>query len=187
MFRPLTSIFAIPLLFLSGCKLTSGLPVFGKLPDFSLTREDGHTFDRTEVAGRVWVANFIFTRCNGPCPRMSIQMKQLQDALVDTEDTLLVSFTIDPAFDSTEVLTSYSAKVRANPARWYFVTGDPNELRKLSKDTFFLGDIGPPFEHSTRFVLIDKQERIRGFYDSTDAGAMKDLVRHIGELRRDRL
>jgi protein SCO1/2 len=186
MSRWLSALAAAPLLFLNGCSLTSGLPTYGKLPNFKLEREDGRVFDRTEVAGHVWVANFIFTRCTGPCPRMSRQMKQIQDALGDVKSVLLVSLTIDPAYDTPEVLQKYSAQVHADPARWFFVTGEAAELRKLSKDTFFLGDIGPPFEHSTRFVLIDRMERIRGFYDSSDPAAMKDLMRHIDQLQRDK-
>jgi len=172
---------------LAGCHLGSGLPVYGRVPKFDLVRESGQPFDQTDVAGRVWVANFFFTSCHGPCPRMSAQMKQLQKTFEDADDVALVSFTIDPNTDTPEVLRKYGERFGAIPGRWFFVTGEPRELRKLSKDTFFLNDIGPPFEHSTRFVLIDKQERIRGFYDSSDPDAIKDLVGHIRELQDEKM
>ena len=172
---------------LTACSLRSSLPIYGRVPDFELTRETGQHFNRTDIAGSVWIANFIFTTCTGPCPRMTSQMKQIQDALYDRDGITLVSLTIDPEHDTPAVLTAYGRRFKADPAHWLFLTGDRSELQKLSKDTFFLGDIGPPFEHSTRFVLIDKQERIRGFYDSSDQEAIHDLVRHAEELRHEKM
>ena len=181
---------AIPLLVvagMAGCSLRSGLPVYGTVPEFRLTRETGGEFQLGDVVDRVWVADFIFTTCHGPCPRMTSQMKQLSDAFRTAEDVNFVSFTVDPDNDTPAVLAEYSTRFKADGNRWAFVTGPKEKLQVLSKETFFLGDVGGKLEHSTRFVLIDKRARIRGFYDTTDPNALPDLKRHIEELRDEKL
>jgi protein SCO1/2 len=175
------------LLLAAGCSLRSGLPVYGTVPDFQLTRETGQSFAGTDTAGIVWVANFIFTKCQGPCPRMSSQMKQIQGKLEGVRNVLLLSFTIDPENDKPEVLEEYARRFGADKARWHFLSGEKAELQKLCRNTFFFGDVGPPFEHSTRFALVDRRGRIRGFYDSTDRTAMDDLVNHVRELLDEKL
>jgi protein SCO1/2 len=172
---------------LAGCSLRSGLPTYGTVPEFHVTRETGVEFGSSDLTDRVWVADFIFTTCHGPCPRMTSQMRQLADAFRGAENVSFVSFTVDPATDTPEVLKEYAARFKADPKRWAFVTGAKDELQRLSKDTFFLGDVGGPLEHSTRFVLVDKRSRIRGFYDTTDPSALPDLKRHIEELRDEKL
>lgn len=178
---------AMLLVAVAGCSLRSGLPTYGTVPEFHLLRETGAEFGPSDLTDRVWVADFIFTTCHGPCPRMTSQMKQLADAFRTAENVSFVSFTVDPDTDTPEVLKDYAARFKADPKKWAFVTGSKPELRRLSKDTFFLGDVGGPLEHSTRFVLMDKRSRIRGFYDTTDPSALPDLKRHIEELRDEKL
>ena len=180
---------ALPLaalsLALSGC-LTSGLPTYADVPPFTLTAQDGREFRSSEaLTGKVWVADFFFTTCNGPCPRMSAQMKKIQQATEATPDVELVSFTVDPAHDTPEVLAAYAHRFRANPARWHFLTGSPAALQALSKDTFQLGDIGVKLDHSTRFLLIDRKGRLRGYYDTTDATTIPQLTQDIAKLRKE--
>jgi cytochrome oxidase Cu insertion factor (SCO1/SenC/PrrC family) len=172
---------------LAGCSLRSSLPVFGSVPDFQLTRETGQSFAGADTAGLVWVANFMFTKCAGPCPRMAAQMKQVQTKLEGVQNVLLLSFTIDPENDTPAALEQYARRFGADKARWRFLTGDEAELQKLARTTFFLADVGPPYEHSTKFALVDRRGRIRGYYDSTDRNAMDDLVSHVGELLREKL
>ena len=161
------------LLFASCGRREPNLPVYQSVPAFTLTSQTGESFSSNQLKGRVWIADFIFTRCPGPCLRMSARMKQLSNSL--PPEAGLVSFTIDPDFDTPEVLARYAKRYQANPARWTFLTGSKAELNKLSLDTFKLGEISPDQSHSTRFVLIDQQMRHRGYYDSTES----DMVERI--------
>ncbi len=173
---------------LAGCNvLTSGLPDFGTVPAFALTSMDGNRFGSESLAGQVWVADFFFTSCNGPCPRMSVQMRKIQEATKDLDDVRLVSFTIDPKNDSPEVLAAYAKRYKADPDRWYFLTGKPEDLRVLSYDTFHLSEVGGALEHSSRFALVDRKGRIRGFYETTDTNALDQLVEDIAKVRKELL
>jgi protein SCO1/2 len=183
--KPGAILLAVLSLALSGC-LTSGLPSFTGVPPFTLTAQDGRQFRSTEtLKDKVWVADFFFTTCNGPCPRMSGQMKVLQDLTQSTPDVQLVSFTVDPAHDTPEVLAAYAKRFRADPARWHFLTGPPAALQTLSMDVFQLGDIGVKLDHSTRFLLIDRKGRLRGYYDTTDATTIPQIVEDIAKLRKE--
>ncbi len=157
-------------LLLAGCRRGPDLPVLYDVPPFTLTSELGQPFASTALHGQVWVADFIFTHCPGPCLRMSAQMKKLQD---DTK-VRLVSFTVDPARDTPEVLAGYAKRYQARTARWTFLTGPADQLNELSRGAFKVGDIQADLTHSTRLILVDKQMRIRGFFDSAEA---EDLAR----------
>lgn len=164
--------------------LSSGLPELGQVPPFTLTGEDGRRFESTkELADKVWVADFIFTTCNGPCPRMTALMKRVQEATKDLEDVQLVSFTVDPKNDTPAKLAEYAQRFRYNPARWHFLTGEPAELEKLSDDTFHLGGLGP--EHGTRFAVVDRKGRIRAYYETSDSSAIRQLVEDVKKLRKE--
>lgn len=171
---------------LTAC-LNSGLPTLGEVPHFSLTNQEGQKFESTAaLANKVWVADFIFTTCHGPCPRMTAQMHKLQEDTKELTDVELVSFTVDPKTDTPEVLAAYAKQFKADPERWTFLTGTAEALNKLSFDTFRLGNVGDgKLEHSTRFVLIDRKGRIRGYYDTTDATALPQLVEDIGKVRKE--
>lgn len=166
-------------LLLCGCRRGSDLPVLYDVPHFTLTSERGDTFDSRTLAGQVWVADFIFTHCPGPCLRMSSQMKQ-----VGRETGVrMISFTVDPKRDTPAVLAAYAKRYQADPARWTFVTGPLDQLNYLSRTVFKIGDIEADLTHSTRMILVDSQMRIRGFYDSADSDAMAKLPAAIAGLR----
>ena len=168
---------ALLLVALAGCSREPDLPSYGVIPDFSLTDQSGREFQSANrLNGHVWVANFIFTNCAGPCPRMSSQMKDLVDQL-QARDVRFVSFTIDPARDTPEVLAEYGKRFKAAPDRWFFLTGSQAELHQLKRKAFLLGDVDGSLQHSTRFVLVDKRSRIRGFYDSSEAESIERLKR----------
>lgn len=171
---------------LTAC-LDSGLPTMGEVPAFTLTNQEGQPFVSTAaLANKIWVADFIFTTCHGPCPRMTAQMHRIQEQTREFSDVELVSFTVDPATDTPEVLSAYARKFKADPEHWTFLTGTAEALNKLSFDTFRLGNVGDgKLEHSTRFVLIDRKGRIRGYYDTTDATALPQLVEDIGKVRKE--
>ena len=167
----------------AACGSRSSLPSYGVVPDFTLTDQSGRIFhSKDNLDGKVWVANFIFTNCSGPCPRMTSQFRSLRDQVKDPPELRMVSFTIDPARDTPEALATYAQHFGANPDKWYFLTGQQKDLHHLSRNVFMLGNIDGTLEHSTRFVLVDRQSRIRGFYDSSDAESMEKLPRDLRSL-----
>jgi protein SCO1/2 len=163
------------------------LPSYGVVPNFKLTDQSGRPFQSFDhLKGHVWVANFIFTRCAGPCPRMTSQFRKVRNEVKDHPELRMVSFTIDPANDSPEALAAYGKTFGANPDKWYFLTGEQKDLHELKRNVFRLGNVDGTLEHSTRFILVDRESRIRGFYDSSDAEAMQKLVRDLRGLLGDK-
>ena len=160
----------------------SSLPVYYDVPEFQLIAQDGQPFDSKVLAGKIWVADFIYTTCPGPCPRMTSQMREVQDAILKMPDVKLVSFTVDPARDTPQVLAEYAKLHRASAEHWYFLTGSPATLQKLDRDTFKLGNLNATFEHSTRFVLVDRQARIRGYYDTSEPRTIPRLIKDVYAL-----
>jgi protein SCO1/2 len=178
---------ALGTLGLAGCSARASLPSYAVVPDFSLTDQTGAEFASAKsLDGQVWVADFIFTNCTGPCPRMSSQMHQVEKALSGTDGVRFVSFTVDPARDTPQVLAEYSHRFLADPNRWFFLTGSTKTLQHLSRDVFMLGDVDGTLEHSTRFVLVDRMSRVRGFYLTSDADAIPRLISDARSLARDR-
>lgn len=167
------------------------LPVIAQVPDFALTHHDGSTLTRQDLAGAPWIADFIFTRCPAICPRMSEQMSRVQDGLGPTSPVKIVSITVDPEHDTPQVLADYARRHHAGKS-WYFLTGEPNAIHSLSRDGFLLGvDASPtpeqaagsgPILHSTRFVLVDVESRIRGYYDPFDDADLERLLRDAEAL-----
>ena len=180
---------------LAGCSHASAkLDSYGTVPDFTLTDQNGAAFSSAaELKGVDWIADFIYTTCPGPCPRMSSQMHEVQTALsgsdqnadgIPTDKLRLVSFTVDPAHDSPPVLADYAKRFGAKPGIWFFLTGPEDALHHLSRDVFMLGDINGSLEHSTRFVLVDRRSRIRGFYLTSEPDAIARLIADTKSLAR---
>ncbi len=160
--------------------------ILGSIPQFELTAQDGRHFDSQALAGKIWVADFIYTTCPGPCPRMTSQMHDVQSALEQVPDVRLVSFTIDPANDTPAVLSAYAKVHGASPANWYFLTGPVATLQMLDRDAFKLGNIDGTMQHSTRFTLVDRQGRIRGYYDTSDASSIPKIISDVKALAAER-
>src|SRR5712691_10775146 len=145
------------LLVLSGCLAKQPpLPVYGQIPGFALTDETGRPFDRKSLDGKVWVADFIFTTCSGPCPRMSSLMRQVQQASLSMPEVRLISFTVDPERDTPAALARYAVRYQAQPERWHFLTGPRQELNHLAFNAFKLGNVDGSLVHSARLVLLDR-------------------------------
>ena len=173
----------LALVVLTACSLrTPRLEVFGNIPPFDLVAQNGQPFHSQELAGKIWVADFIYTTCPGPCPRMTSQMREVQDAVLKTPEVNLVSFTIDPAEDTPPVLQAYAKTHGAASSIWYFLTGPVATLQMLDRDAFKLGNIDGTLEHSTRFVLVDRQGRIRGYYDTSESSAIPKVISDIHAL-----
>jgi protein SCO1/2 len=171
---------------LTGCSAHSNLPSYGLVPEFILTDQTGAKFDSTPVLdGHVWVADFMFTNCPGPCPRMSSQMRQVQTALAPN-GVKMISLTIDPRRDAPETLRVYASRYSARPGVWFFLTGDVETLRHLDRDVFKLGDIDGSLDHSTRFVLVDRKEQVRGFYLTEEPDAIQRVIADAKLLVKER-
>src|SRR5437667_3712423 len=168
------------LLALAGCaRREPPLPVLGSVNGFELTSETGEPFSRQSLDGKVWVADFIFTTCSGPCPRMSSMMRQIQQATSAIPEVRLVSFTVDPERDTPAALSAYAARYHAQPERWRFLTGPRDALHKIAREDFKLSNVDGSLVHSTRLVLLDRQSRIRGYYGTDQDSPVTELVRDI--------
>jgi protein SCO1 len=171
---------------LAGCRQAPPLPVYWQIPAFQLTAQSGQPFDSKSLEGSIWVADFIFTTCPGPCPRMSAQMRGVQTAVESMPDVKLVSFTVDPKNDTPAVLAAYATRYRAEPGRWFFLTGAQPALETLCRNGFKLGDVDGSLVHSTRFVLLDRRSCVRGFYSTSEDGALPRLLHDIRQLAREK-
>ena len=158
------------------------LPRLSLVPDFTLIERTGQKIPLSDLKGKAWIADFIFTNCGGSCPLMSSRMANFQEQLKNEPNILLVSFTVDPERYTPEALKDYAGMYSASASRWLFLTGDKEKLQYLTRDGFHLGVSGDsvstvePIIHSTMFVLIDRQGVIRGYYDSDDNAAMDKLI-----------
>jgi protein SCO1/2 len=160
-------------------------PPMPTIPEFTLTDQTGATFSSaTQLHNVDWIADFIYTTCPGPCPRMSSQMHEVERQLADVKDVRLVSFTVDPSHDTPPVLAEYAQRFGAQPGIWFFLTGPAETLQHLSRDTFKLGDVSGNLEHSTRFVLVDRHSEIRGYYLTSEPDAISRLVADTKALQR---
>lgn len=156
-------------------------PIKLRLPDFELTASDGQPVSRKSLRGRVWIADFIFTHCAGPCPLMTRHMRALQDDLADVEPLTLVSFSVDPAHDTPQVLTEYAERHGARAGRWLFVTGSMDQIYDLAIDGFRIAVAAArknnQIIHDTRFMLVDQDGYVRGYYDSDSEDDLRQLRR----------
>jgi protein SCO1 len=162
---------------------------YGTVPFFQLVNQDNRPFGSKQLAGKIWIADFIFTTCPGPCPLISTRMSELQKPLEKT-DVHLVSFTVDPAKDTPDVLRGYAEKLHAEPGRWDFLTGAQSTIYNLSQKGFKLAvsdgseETGTPV-HSIRMILVDRHGEIRGYYDATEADAVTKVLADTSHLLRE--
>ena len=178
------------------------LPVYWPSPEFALVDQDGDTVRRADFGGMVWLASFIFTHCTDFCPRVTQEMEALRDSLraqrLLGRRVRLVSFSVDPARDTPELLHAYAAKFGASPAsEWAFLTGTPPDrvLRMIEEGfhlTARLMPAGPAdtlagyqVMHAIRIALIDQQGRVRGTYQATEIEAIQRLRADLHRLVKE--
>lgn len=146
--------------------------------EFRLTDQAGKTFANRDLPGRMWLVDFIFTTCPGPCPLMTRKMADLQKRIDDPRVGFL-SFSVDPITDTPAVLKEYGEKNGADPTRWHFLTGPDATIQSIAR-SLLLGTspaaADQPIVHSTRFLLLDGSGHVRGYYDSLDSAALDKLV-----------
>ncbi|MFN7139614.1 MAG: SCO family protein [Limisphaerales bacterium] len=172
------------------------LKVLRHLPDFTLTNQTGKPVSLASLRGDVWLANIIFTRCPGPCARMTKQFAEIQSALPTNKRLKLVTLTADPDFDTSSVLAGYAERFGADSSSWYFLTGTKKEIYRLALEGLMLAvqektpdqqtSSDDLFIHSTLFVLVDKKGNVRSFYESTDEGVNQRILTDMKQLARER-
>jgi protein SCO1/2 len=167
-----------------------GLNQYGSVPDFSLTERNGGAVGLAQLRGKIWVADFIYTTCTDTCPLQTAMMAKVQREYLGKADLQFVSITVDPERDTPQVLAQYADKHRADAARWYFLTGQRDRIMRLIQQGFHLAVMSAPVDggasgaipHSPRFVLVDKEGRIRGYYDSRELDGLIRLKNDIDAL-----
>jgi protein SCO1/2 len=158
---------------------------------FSFTNQDGKTITQEAVKNKVFVAEYFFTTCGTICPKMNEQMQRVHAAFNNEKEFRILSFTVDPEVDSVEQLKRYADAHGADSKQWFFLTGTQEKLYDLARKSFFVlkpaeaenqGDVGSDFIHTNNFVLVDKQMRIRGYYDGTLSKEVDQLILDIQKL-----
>ena len=175
---------------LAGCVGSEPPPVLSTLPEFALVDSGGEAVTRASLAGRPFVADFIFTRCPAACPRLTARMKELALELPKGSRARLVSFSVDPEHDRPEVLAAYAAKWEIRGDRWLFLTGERDALWSLIRTGFLLpveaqDDAANPFLHSNRFALVDSGGNLRGTYEAFDDAATDRLLADLAAVERE--
>lgn len=166
----------------------SPLPKLGAVPEFGLTEANGNELRESQLRGKVWIASFIFTRCAEACPMMMRKEVKLQAELPVRDDLRLVSFSVDPDWDTPKVLTEYSSTFGADRSRWLFLTGDKQQIYRLAQEGFRLSaeEADPakemPILHSSKLVLVDRNGLVRGYYDTLDDVDLQKLLRDVDRV-----
>lgn len=166
--------------------------VYHTIGDFSLWNQYGEPFNQDSLEGKIYVADFFFVDCQTICPKMSSQFTRLQQKLITTPDVVLVSHTVNPENDSVPVLKRYADEYGAVKGKWNLLTGGKKQIYDLARKSYIVnalqGDGGPDdFIHTELFILVDKQKRIRGFYDGTSREAVDVLIDEIKVLMKEEI
>lgn len=162
------------------------LPIYGQVSDFRLTKVDGNNLSLADLRGKVWVANFFFTTCSDICPMMTKNMAALHRSYKLLDDVAFVSVTVNPENDTSEALANYAKKYEADIAKWYFLTGSREDITNLMVRGFKLSSLDDPVFHSAFFALVDRQGRIRGYYDGTATEPIQQLFKDLAFLMKEK-
>jgi protein SCO1 len=165
-------------------RLGSNLPDYGKVPAFRMTDSTGRPFSSSKLAGKVWVVDFIYANCPAACPMMSSKMHTVAEKLKGENDVRIVSISVDPERDTPPVLNEFAKRYGGPTEQWTFLTGTPETVHLLAYTAFHVGDVLGKIEHSTKFMLVDKQGKIRGYYSSTDEEGIPQMLKDLSVLRR---
>ncbi|MCG8600131.1 MAG: SCO family protein [Verrucomicrobiales bacterium] len=188
-------------LFLSGCdsqkRSSTGVRTgeFREVADFTFTNQEDRDFSRDELKGKVWVANFVFTTCAAECLVLSARLATLQRQFEGNEEVAFVSFSVDPQTDTPERLAQYAERWHAKPDTWRFLTGDPDKIDHLVKNTFLLPVSRDPIEmgkiisakliHSNKFAIVDRKGVVRAYVDGLPEDSTQTVSRIIVQLLQE--
>ncbi len=172
--------------------------VWHRTENFRLVNQLGDSVELYDIQNKIIIADFVFSRCLGPCPKMTANMKKLQSSFakqkegpkkVDSSVVHFLSFTVDPAYDSVHILKAYADRFSANPDNWWFLTGPKKDIYDFAINELKMGvedrggeSVDTSFIHSPKFVLLDKNFLVRGYYDGTDSSALSKLAQDVGLL-----
>ncbi|MBM3452689.1 MAG: SCO family protein [Bacteroidetes bacterium] len=165
-----------------------------KIGAFSFINQDGKKIGLNDVKGKVFVAEYFFTTCQTICPQMNDQMQRVQYAFKQEDNFTILSFTVNPEVDTVEKMKRYANEHGAISGKWHFLTGDKEQLYHTARKYFFLlkksevenqGDVGSDFIHTNNFVLIDKEQRIRGYYDGTNPKEVDKLINDAKQILKE--
>jgi protein SCO1/2 len=165
-------------------KEDSGYAKIHSIPAFSFKDQEGVDITEANVEGKIYVANFFYTKCRGICPKMTTNMSFLQEAFKNDSTIVLLSHSVTPELDSIAVLKKYAILNKVDSKKWHLLTGDKNEIYTLAKQQYFAGDsvgfyqTGNEFLHTENFILVDQKRRIRGVYNGT-------LLLEIDRIKED--
>lgn len=167
---------------LASCNRVPELKSLGQIPDFELTSQTGQKVSLNDLKGRVWVADTIFTNCQGPCPMMTSRMRGVAKEVASLTNVRMVSLSVDPERDTPDALLAYSKNFQANPAQWLFLTGQAETLNHVTDQGLHLTKVDGSLEHGTKFALVDQKSEVRGYYRPFDREELQKLVSDIRYL-----
>ncbi len=164
-----------------------GVTKLHRIGAFSLTNQEGKTVTEKDYQDKIYVTDFFFVTCPTICPKMTKQMERVYSEFKSNNEVLFLSHTVMPENDSVPVLKEYAVKHNIDASKWNLVTGDKKQIYDLARKTYFAaiteGDGGvDDFIHTENFVLVDKEKRIRGFYDGTSENDVDRLINDINTL-----
>lgn len=166
-----------------------------KIGNFSFLNQDGKVVTQQDVKGKVFVAEYFFTTCGTICPIMNVQMQRVHKVYQGNKNVRILSFTVDPKVDTVAQMKRYAIAHGADAESWFFLTGTQEKLYELARKSFFVlkpaetenqGDVGSDFIHTNNFVLVDKEMRIRGYYDGTNSKEVDELIGDIALLVKEK-
>ncbi len=164
--------------------------IYHTITDFAFTGQDSSTITNESFKDKIYIADFFFTSCQTICPPMKAQMLRVHDFIADKPEIEILSHTLDPEHDSIPVLKAFAERLGANPDKWHFVTGDKNEIYRVGQSSYLVTareDSSEPggYLHDARFVLVDKDRRIRGIYDGTKPDHVDRLMADLPKLLKE--
>ena len=171
------------------------LPVYGEeghvVGSFQMKDQAGQAVTEKDWKDKIVVVDFFFTHCPTICPKMTKNLKRIQQTFINEPQLLIQSFTVDPERDSVGQLADYARQFEVHGDQWRLLTGDKKEIYRLARKSFLVvatdGDGGPnDFIHSEKLVLIDSRQRIRGFYNGTSETETRQLIKDINQLKKER-
>jgi protein SCO1 len=172
------------------------LPVYGLdeetlkakiVSDFSLINQNGEVITQKNVADHIYITNFFFAKCQGICPSMNANLLKVYLRYKGDKEVLFLSHSVKPEEDSVPALNDYAKRYNADPSQWWFLTGDKKQIYGLARNSYLAsiseGDGGPDdFVHTQMLTLVDKERRLRGFYDGLDSLQVNQLISDVQRL-----
>lgn len=170
--------------------IENGDTIFHTIAPFQFVDQDSALVTNETFRGKIYIADFFFTSCRTICPIMKTQMLRVYDSLKNDPDVLILSHTIDPEYDTVALLHDFANRLGVESSKWHFVTGVQDSIYKIAQTSYFataMADKNEPdgFIHSGAFLLLDKQQRIRGKYDGTKEEEVNKLIQDIKRLKKE--